>query len=62
MNNAYDIHSWSKNYREEALREAQVRHLAEHARRVRAPRSVRDQVSLAWSSLMSAARRVVPSG
>jgi hypothetical protein len=31
MNYPYDVHSWSKQYREEALREAQVRHLAEQA-------------------------------
>jgi hypothetical protein len=28
MNNPYDVHSWSKQYREEALREARKQHLA----------------------------------
>ena len=32
MNNLYDVHSWSKFYREDALREARVRHLADRAR------------------------------
>ncbi len=29
MNNPYDIHSWSKQYREEALQEARKQHLAQ---------------------------------
>jgi hypothetical protein len=62
MNNPYDIHSLSKYYREETLREAQVRHLAEQARRSRAPRSLRDHVSLAWRSVLSVARTLAPSG
>ena len=32
MNNLYDLHSWSKHYREEALREAGRRHLVERER------------------------------
>jgi hypothetical protein len=32
MNNSYDLHSWSKQYREERLTEARVRHLVERTR------------------------------
>jgi hypothetical protein len=32
MENPYDLHSWSKRYREEALREARVRDLARPTR------------------------------
>jgi hypothetical protein len=47
MNNPYDVHSWSKQYREEALRQARVQHLAERARASRAPREW-GQLGLAW--------------
>jgi hypothetical protein len=32
MHNPYDLHSWSKLYREDVFREARVRHLADRAR------------------------------
>lgn len=38
MNNPYAVHFWSKLYHEEALREANKRHLAERARANREPR------------------------
>jgi hypothetical protein len=36
MHNPYDLHSLSKQYREDALREAQVRHFAARVRASRA--------------------------
>ena len=62
MHNPYDLHSWSKHYREEALREARKRDLVERARRSWVPKSVRDRVSLVWNSVLSVARRVALSG
>ena len=35
----YDVHSWSKQYRQEALREARERDLVERARTSNSPRS-----------------------
>jgi hypothetical protein len=32
MNNPYDLHSWSKHYREEALQQARRQHLLEQAK------------------------------
>jgi hypothetical protein len=47
MNNPYDLHSWSKHYRKEALREAERRHLVERVRAGRESRSGRSHVGLA---------------
>ena len=41
MNNFYDLHSWSKQYREERLTEARMRHLVERTRASRDPRGAR---------------------
>jgi hypothetical protein len=48
VNNPYDLHSWSKRYREEALREARVRDL------IRPP-----LVEHAFAARQDGARRVV---
>jgi hypothetical protein len=48
MNNSYDFHSWSKQYREERLTEARVRHL-EH--RAKAHRRLRSEQQGLWSRL-----------
>lgn len=46
MNYPYDLHAWSKYYREEALKEARERHLAEHARADRKQRCGQSRVGL----------------
>ena len=48
MNNSYDLHSWSKQYREERLTEARVRHLVERARASRDPRGARRSGLSSW--------------
>ena len=52
MFDPYDIYFWSKDYREEALREVQTRRLAEQARTNRRG-AVGARVRLAWASLTS---------
>ncbi len=55
MNNPYDVHSWSKHYREDALQEARARHLLEQAKACREPReSV--WLRLAWRNPLHASR------
>jgi hypothetical protein len=41
MDSVYDLHSWSKQYREERLQEARVRHLLERTKASRDPRGAR---------------------
>jgi hypothetical protein len=60
MNNSYDLHSWSKQYREERLTEARVRHLVERTRASREPRGVW-RIGLAWRTPLALRRTVDPS-
>jgi hypothetical protein len=55
MNYSYDVHSWSKLYREEKLAEARRRHLAERARTGREPREL-GRSGLSWNPLMQLRR------
>lgn len=52
MNNPYDVQSWSTLYREEAIREAQRRHLVERARAERNPHRLR-RVRSVWRSVLA---------
>jgi hypothetical protein len=55
MNYPYnDLHSSSKNYREDALKEAQWRHLEHRAKAHSRPRS-EEQVRSPWLSKLAAA-------
>ena len=55
MNNPYDLHSWSKHYREEALQQVQTRHLVERRRTSRQLSGLR-RVGLAWSNALTLLR------
>jgi hypothetical protein len=52
MNNPYDLHSWSKHYREEVSREVSRRHLTEKMRAGYAPRRLW-HLGSAWSNLLA---------
>ena len=56
MNSPYDIHSWSKQYRHERLRDAQTTHLEGRLRKDRKTRSERGSVSLALANVLSLVR------
>ena len=57
MNNPYyNIHSWSKDYREERLAEASRRHLVERARASQEPRGS-GRLGLSWRSPLALLRR-----
>jgi hypothetical protein len=56
MNNLYDLHSWSKQYRQEALHEVRTRQLEGRLRETHKARSVRGPVSLALANVLSLVR------
>jgi len=55
MNNPYDLHSWSKHYREVALQEARTRRLVEQARACREPRKS-GRFGLVWRNPLALLR------
>jgi len=58
MRNPYDLHSWSTQYREQALREAQLRHLVGRASRdSRGSRCIR----LRWGNPLALLRGIASS-
>jgi hypothetical protein len=60
MNNPYDLHQWSTQYREEALQEARTRHLVDSARAGGHKRlSGISLVGLAWTNALSQLHRVL---
>jgi hypothetical protein len=52
MDPLYDLHSWSKHYREEALREAQEWHLLQQERASGQPMSMRSTIRLATAAAL----------
>jgi hypothetical protein len=56
MHNPYDLHSWSKLYREEALQETQKRRLKGRLRANRQEQSERSRAGLAWGALLASLR------
>ena len=61
MHNPYELHTWSKQYREDALREAQVRHFEARARTNRASGSQGLFGFLRSVNRTQLVRRVVPA-
>ena len=53
MHNPYDLHSWSTQYRQEALREARKRHLVEQAKGNRRPHTGLGRVGFALSGALN---------
>jgi hypothetical protein len=56
MNNPYDLHSWSKQYRQEALNEMRTTRLEGQLRENRKARSGRGSVGVALANLLSLVR------
>jgi hypothetical protein len=56
MNNLYELQSWSKQYRREALHEMQTTRLEGRLREDRKARSRRSVVSLALANVLSLVR------
>jgi hypothetical protein len=56
MNNPYDLNSWSTQYRQERLRDAQTTHLEGRLREDRKARSERAPLGLALASVLSLVR------
>jgi len=57
MESYYELHPWSKQYREEVLGEARKRDLVARARVGRQRRSGRSRVGLTWASVLSMLHR-----
>ena len=56
MNNLYDLHSWSKQYRQEALHDVRLTQLEGRLRENHKTRSERGPVSLALANVLSLVR------
>jgi hypothetical protein len=56
MNNLYDLHSWSKQYRQEALHEVRMKQLEWRLQENHKAPSERGRVSLALANVLSVVR------
>jgi hypothetical protein len=56
MNNLYDLHSWSKQYRQDALHEVRMKQLEGRLRENHNARYERGRVSLALANVLSLVR------